>query len=72
MGRTLESLIAELPPARRAWVEAKGRQMADDMIRYAEAHGVQDLVPGQDQADGESQDGQPDVELDSDPSGPPS
>jgi|EndMetStandDraft_4_1072995.scaffolds.fasta_scaffold171629_2 transcriptional regulator with XRE-family HTH domain len=36
MGRTLKSVIADLPPDDRAWVETKGREMADDMIRYAD------------------------------------
>lgn len=36
MGRTLKSVIADLPPDDRAWVETKGRDMADDMIRYAD------------------------------------
>lgn len=36
MGRSLKSVIAELPPERRAWVEARSREMADDMVRYAE------------------------------------
>jgi transcriptional regulator with XRE-family HTH domain len=36
MSRSLKSIIAELPPERRAKVEAKSREMADDMIRYAE------------------------------------
>ncbi len=36
MGRSLKTIIADLPPDDRAWVEAKGREMADDMIRYAD------------------------------------
>lgn len=36
MSRSLKSIVAELPPERRAKVEAKSREMADDMIRYAE------------------------------------
>ena len=36
MSRSLKSIVAALPPERRAKVEAKSREMADDMIRYAE------------------------------------
>ncbi len=36
MSRSLKSIISELPPERRAKVQAKSREMADDMIRYAE------------------------------------
>lgn len=36
MSRSLKSIVAALPPERRAKVEAKSREMADDMIQYAE------------------------------------
>ena len=36
MSRSLKSIVAALPPERRAKVEAKSREMADDKIRYAE------------------------------------
>jgi hypothetical protein len=35
-------MLAELPPARRAWIEAKGREMAEDMIRFADAQAKSD------------------------------
>ena len=71
MGRSLKSMLAELPPERRAWIEAKGREMADDMIRYADALAGQDLELGQDQANRECQEDHSDVDLDSDPGGTP-
>ncbi|HEY1395210.1 hypothetical protein [Roseateles sp.] len=36
MARSLKSMLAELPPEELAWIESKGQEMADDMIRYAD------------------------------------
>lgn len=42
MGRTLKSVLDELPPDQRAWVDAKGQEMANDMFR----HRLEELVRG--------------------------
>ena len=72
MARSLKSMLAELSADRRAWIEAKGREMADDMIRYADAHAGRSLPAGQDPSDCERHQEQSDVDLDGDPGRAPS
>ena len=56
MGRSLKTIIADLPPDDRAWVEAKGREIFDQVLRVASGahtksedlgYGDQEFVPWQ-------------------------